>query len=360
MVGSRHEPEQLLELLEAAASKLKAAQSELRVERAKRQQLQEKVDRLQSSQTRVGEPASAKQLLDRLVVVAPGAMHPVIENTTGIPPVDDAVLRLRNRTLTEELALAKTTEGTLRERLAQVEAQHAEALKSLAALRAGASSTAESARVLKLVRQLNSTSKELSAAREALANQQASPPMPAPSTEVSDPALEQRVQQLEGELAMLRSRRDDLNVELARVENDRKLARGRVAELELEAARHREAFELEKRAALADEAAKRVKAEASLEKERQGHQTMALKMLDARQKIRDLENAAMQLTNRANGLEAQLTQTSGQLEAATVEWKHVEREYERLHREMLAMLDQRDEARRELKALKSRLGIPLQ
>lgn len=50
--------------------------------------------------------------------------------------------------------------------------------------------------------------------------------------------------------------------------------------------------------------------------------------------------------------EARITELTAQLEAATNEWHHTGKLYELLHREMLSVLDQRDDARRELEALK--------
>lgn len=62
------------------------------------------------------------------------------------------------------------------------------------------------------------------------------------------------------------------------------------------------------------------------------------------------EDATAQLTVR-------VTELVSQLETATNEWRHTDRQYEQLHKEMLVLLDQRDEARRELDIIKQRSGL---
>lgn len=444
MVGSRNEPEQLLELLQAAAGELKTAQSNLEIEKGKRKELQAHVERLdallatakaeklelQSRLRSVPVENTMNELRAHPVVTVPAGIHSVIEEKTGIAMVDQAVLEMRNRGLEEEVERAKTAEQQLREKLVDVEAEYAEAMSALSKLRNGLSTGEESVRVVKLVQQLNAVSKELTTTKEELAMAKAAAAMPSPLVPASSPSspgvpesdAAKRVTQLEGELALVRSRRDDLNVELARVENDRKLARTRVAELEVEAHKAKDHFgalqqtalaaEVAKREALAQthaqalaaeaakrdaaakahaqalaaETTKRTEAEAEKLKERDRHQATAQKLIDGRTKIRELEGTVAQLTakvaeveaklaaaaevakkaltekenawvaTRAT-LEAKLGQTQTQLDTATSEWRHVERSHEQLHREMLTLLDQRDEARRELTALKARLGI---
>ena len=51
-----------------------------------------------------------------------------------------------------------------------------------------------------------------------------------------------------------------------------------------------------------------------------------------------------------------MTELEQHLERGTTEWRHVERQYEQLHKEMLLVLDQRDEARKELAQLRDPLG----
>ena len=69
MVGSRNEPEQLLELLQAAAGKLSTAQSELETERAKNKQLVAQVERLETQLK--ASPASVTEQRARLVITVP-------------------------------------------------------------------------------------------------------------------------------------------------------------------------------------------------------------------------------------------------------------------------------------------------
>ncbi len=191
-----------------------------------------------------------------------------------------------------------------------------------------------------------------------------------------------RVSQLENELSGIRTRRDELNVELARLESDRKKLQTKLAELEPQ-----------QQAAIAAADAKRVDAEGLLAKEKEKHQHTAQRLLEARQKTRELEQqlgeAQQQLeagrareTETANShaakvnaleaehaqaiaqerealqgsiasLQGQISQLEKDLSHATEEWHHTNRQYEQLHREMLVLLDQRDEARRQLEALRS-------
>jgi chromosome segregation ATPase len=51
-------------------------------------------------------------------------------------------------------------------------------------------------------------------------------------------------------------------------------------------------------------------------------------------------------------LVAQSTTLQQQLGHAVAEWRHCDAQYSQLHKEMLQLLDQRDEARRDLEALK--------
>jgi len=414
MVGSRNEPEQLLELLQAAAGELKTTQAALEAERSRCRHLQAHIERLEAQLAKAAAAEiTAGERRVQPVVTVPAGMHSVVEEKTGLASVDEAMLTMRNRALEEEVERAKAAEQQLREKLVDVEAEYSEAMLALAKLRNGMTTGEESVRVVKLVQQLNAVSKELATAREALAAKEGAPgaasaptPVPASSSPSSsgfvDPA--KRVTQLEGELALLRSRRDDLNVELARVENDRKLARTRVAELEVEAHKVKEIFGAQQQAAvaaevakrevagvaaaqaLAAEAAKRGEAEGAHVKEREKHQATAQKLIEGRTRIRELEGSVAGLTARLSEVEGHLARageqakqalaeketawnatrtalestvnaTQAQLDNATSEWRHVDRQYEQLHREMLTLLDQRDEARRELEVLKTRLGL---
>ncbi len=435
MVGSRNEPEQLLELLQAAAGELKTAQSDLEAERTKNRQLLAQVEKLEGQLKASAAPVT--DLRSGLVITVPAGSRAAVEEKTGVVVVEGELAETRIRGLEEELERAKNAEQAVREKLADVEADYAEAMTSLTKLRNGVSTAEESARVVKLAQQLNVMSKELAAARAELSSKETTGTLTLP-TDLNPPAANananananaeaaaetaKRITQLEGELALLRARRDDLNVELARVDNDRKLARTRIAELEIEAAKAREQVEADLKAAVAAEVAKRdsliqthgqalaaeaakrealvqshgqavagevskrAEAESARDKEREKHQATAQKLIEAKTRIRELEGSVAQLTMRITELELQVSkaaenakqalaakeatwaqskaslenraaQSEQQLENAAAELRHVERTYEQLHREMLTLLDQRDEARRELAVIKTRLGI---
>jgi chromosome segregation ATPase len=199
-----------------------------------------------------------------------------------------------------------------------------------------------------------------------------------------------RVAELEQEAAGLRTRRDGLNVELAHAEKERNGARARVAELEAAAAardaeetKARTLTELKHRKALEEHDARRVELELQVAKEKERMQLTAQRLLDARNSIRELElelekavtnvgrveaetakltelhREALTEQHRQHdealaGLKAQVLKLEGQLAHASTEWVQVNRSYEALHREMLVLLDQRDEARRELDGLRRR------
>lgn len=427
MVGSRNEPEQLLALLQAAAGELKTAQSDLEAERTKNRQLLAQVEKLEGQLKASAGPVT--DLRSGLVITVPAGSRAAVEEKTGVVVVEGELAETRIRGLEEELERAKNAEQAVREKLADVEADYAEAMTSLTKLRNGVSTAEESARVVKLAQQLNVMSKELAAARAELSSKETTGTLTLP-TDLNAPAANaeaaaetaKRITQLEGESALLRARRDDLNVELARVDNDRKLARTRIAELEIEAAKAREQVDADLKAAVAAEVAKRdslvqthvqalaaeaakrealvqshgqavagevskrAEAESARDKEREKHQATAQKLIEAKTRIRELEGSAAQLTMRITELELQVSkaaenarqalaakeatwaqskasletraaQSEQKLENATAELRHVERTYEQLHREMLTLLDQRDEARRELTVIKTRLGI---
>jgi|APLak6261679142_1056127.scaffolds.fasta_scaffold00031_37 chromosome segregation ATPase len=206
-----------------------------------------------------------------------------------------------------------------------------------------------------------------------------------------------RIAQLEVELSGLKSRRDELNVEIGKAENERNAARARATELEHAAEQVREQLTAAHQQALDVEHHKRSELEQQLSREKDKHQITAQKLLEARGKQRELEEQVQQHTatvaqlrgtlerqaaehqkaitlhetDRAQtvadlesahaasvrGLQDQVATLTQQLEQATTEWRHVERQYEQLHREMLVILDQRDEARRELDAIRQRLGL---
>lgn len=140
-------------------------------------------------------------------------------------------------------------------------------------------------------------------------------------------------------------------------------------QIELEAERS------ERAALLADAAGKLVALEAQLSAEREQLDAAKYELAQAREQARLLEEELRAERERLVGLEAaaqqlaeqhgaeleahqrgyeeataQLRQyaehTAQQLSEVTAHWQHVERQYEALHREMLTVLEQRDEARR--------------
>lgn len=202
-----------------------------------------------------------------------------------------------------------------------------------------------------------------------------------------------RVAQLEADLAGIRGRRDELNVEIGHVEKERNALKARVQELEgaadairAEEAKLRADLEAATHSAIEAEGAKRAEAEAAAAKERERHQATAQKLIEARGRVRELEGQVEQGAQRVKALEdaaaataaehlkaleaqrlaneaasAELVKRVAELEQqlahANDEWRHTDKQYEQLHKEMIVVLDQRDEARRELDAIKTRLGI---
>ena len=195
-----------------------------------------------------------------------------------------------------------------------------------------------------------------------------------------------RIAALEMEVSGLKGRRDELNVEIGKVENDRNAARSRTAELEQAAAQVREQLTLAHALEAEAERAKRSELEQQLSKEKEKHQITAQRLLEARGTGKELDEKLsgahaqnVELVSRLEALvtahaaelssmaqahteaTAQLTsrvaELTTQLETAMNEWRHTDRQYEQLHKEMLILLDQRDEARRELDIIKQRFGL---
>ncbi|MFT3711501.1 MAG: hypothetical protein QM817_28025 [Archangium sp.] len=195
-----------------------------------------------------------------------------------------------------------------------------------------------------------------------------------------------RVAQLEIELAGLKQRRDELNIEIGKVESDRKAQRARVQELETEMQTIAAKLTGEHEKVLAAELQKKSELEQAIAKEKEKHQITAQKLLEARGKQRDADDAAqlnssaLQQLNSAleaekaahaksladlqlaheqgvQSLQAHVLELTNKLENATAEWRHTDRQYEALHKELLVVLDQRDQARLELDSIKARLGL---
>lgn len=105
--------------------------------------------------------------------------------------------------------------------------------------------------------------------------------------------------------------------------------------------------------------------EGFLQQERERHQHTAQKLLETRSRVRELEATLHEELQRCTGIEAaakkqadeqaqSLNAQAQALQEMTGRWQQVERQYEALHKEMLLTLEQRDEARRQLEALKLR------
>ena len=150
----------------------------------------------------------------------------------------------------------------------------------------------------------------------------------------------------------------------------------------------REQLTAEHAAAAEAERLKRCELEQQLSREKDKHQITAQKLLEARGKGREAEEQLQasaarnaELTVAARGPGGRRTPPRWQaaeraagrghrrahrargrarrseLETATTEWRHTDKQYEQLHKEMLVILDQRDEARRELDTIKQRFGL---
>lgn len=195
-----------------------------------------------------------------------------------------------------------------------------------------------------------------------------------------------RIATLEVEIAGLKGRRDELNIEIGKVENERNAARAKATELENAARDVAAKLTAEHEKHVAAEHQKRNELEQQLSKEKEKHQITAQKLLEARGKQRENDEQLTQLKAKVTELSAtvereqalreqslidlqgaheanvrslqqHVLELTSQLENATAEWRHTDRQYEALHREMLAVLDQRDQARQELDAIKQRLGL---
>ena len=195
-----------------------------------------------------------------------------------------------------------------------------------------------------------------------------------------------RVAQLEVEVSGLKARRDELNLEIGKVEKERNAAKARATELESEAQRVRDQLTAEHTAAMDAERAKKAELEQQVAMEKQKHQITAQKLLEARGKGKEgdeklatanaqnaeliskldqltaahaaaLSTAAKEKAEATASLTQTVAELTQQLETATTEWRYADKQYETLHGEMMVILDQRDEARRELDTIKQRFGL---
>jgi chromosome segregation ATPase len=261
--------------------------------------------------------------------------------------------------LQEEHQALEADDATLRDELAQAQAQHREAIAALEAQVAALRAEAEAARGSReqLERDAHSLAAQVSMTGD----------------------VGRKVSQLEHEVASLRARRDELNVEVARADAERKSATTRLQDAEARLAHAAEA-----------EAARHAELESQLAKEKEKVQLTAQRLLDARNRTRELEPeleaaraalataarerealeeshrlamahhldaAAQQLDAREEEsklaiaqLQSHVREREAELQRVTEQWRAVEKQYEALHRELLEVLDQRDEARRQLAA----------
>lgn len=195
-----------------------------------------------------------------------------------------------------------------------------------------------------------------------------------------------RVAQLEVEVNGLKARRDELNLEIGKVEKERNAARTKVTELEAAAQQVKDQLNSEHAKAMEAERANKAELEQQLAMEKQKHQITAQKLLEARGKGKEtdeklsvantqnaeliskldqqtaahaaeLSAAAQAQTQATAQLTAKVAELTAQLETATTEWRYADKQYETLHGEMMVILDQRDEARRELDTIKQRFGL---
>lgn len=287
----------------------------------------------------------------------------------------------------QQLIVEQARGADLMTRLAAWEARSQELEQSLATSREAGSE--EHAQLEQLAGQLSQVETELTtekARTQALDEQLRSLEQGSSDEQKRLFEATSRIAQLEIDLAGLKSRRDELNLEIGKVENERNSARARATELEHAADEVRAQLTAEHQKVIDAEHHKRTELEQQLSREKDKHQITAQKLLEARGKSRDLEEQVQQGTatiSQLRGtierrqaeqqqllaaaeaeqktvittLQAHIGELTQQLETATTEWRHVDKQYESLHREMLTMLDQRDEARRELEAIKARLGL---
>jgi chromosome segregation ATPase len=395
---------QLLALLQRAADELKVAQRDGNEARAERDSLRLKLDAAEA------ELARARPPLESLPGTSAGgeSARTVLpqEDATRVSGPELGLLQGRLQAVEEELAQESSATQALRDRLAAAEAGAAterdtfrgrvrelESLLTSARAeleRAGAEAAqlerrlaaavaigaAERARVEELqaalarlrsgdgaeeprhdqhadlVAQLATARARLGALEGTQAASDGSGPGDSQRVAVSA-----RLAQLEQDLAGLRSRRDELNVELGHVEKERNTLRARVGELEH--ARNEVASQLRQaQAQHQDVAAQLTQAQEQAQAQQAELERTLARVAEAERALdgagRQLQQALAVAEARSTAALAAQEQRLGtlakELEHARDEWHHVERQYEQLHKEMLLMLDQRDEARRALAA----------
>jgi chromosome segregation ATPase len=340
-------------------------------------------DRMKGLQDEIQQlEADRKQLKDRVKSLEEQLAHPDPESARRAGEMEHELSNTRQQLIVEQARGAD-----LLTRLQAWEARSQELEHSLASSRTAGDE--EHAQLETMAGQLSQVETELTTERartQALEEQLKSLEQGSSDEQKRLFEATTRIAQLEVEASGLRSRRDELNVEIGKVEKERNAARTRAAELEHAAQQVRDQLNAEHAAAAEAERLKRADLEQQLAKEKEKHQITAQKLLEARGKGKEaderlhagaaqnaeltarleamtkehaaaLDAARVAATEANAGLTARVAELTGQLETATAEWRHTDKQYEQLHKEMLVILDQRDEARRELDTIKQRFGI---
>lgn len=409
----------LLELLQRAADELKASQAEAAALAQKLKDAEAERDRLKEQLEDVGTTTipPGREIPLQTIPLARSPLALSREEKTSVSGGDD-LLAVRVQTLENELAELTAEKKALREKVRELENAAEPTRHPNGELEHELSNTrqqliVEQARGADLLTRVNAweaRSQELEqqlvetrtaadeehAQLEGLAGQASQLEAELTSERAKTQALEEqlrtleqgssddskklfdatsRIAQLEVELSGLKGRRDELNIEIGKVENERNAARARATELEQAAEKVRAQLEAVHATELQAQHARHVELEQTAAREKDKHSITAQKLLEARGKQRELEEEltrsasqvdelqrAIQSQAEANvrdtaDLNAQVLQLTNSLENATAEWRHADKQYAQLHNEMMVLLDQRDEARRELDTIKTRFGI---
>ncbi|MGV3625582.1 MAG: hypothetical protein ACO1OB_32525 [Archangium sp.] len=410
----------LLELLQRAADELKASQAESAELAQKLKSVEADRDRLKGQLEDIGTttiPPGRELIPLQTVPMAKTTLQLSREEKTSVSGGDE-LLAVRVQTLENELAELSNEKKALRERVRELEDAQEVTRHPNGELEHELSNTrqqliVEQARGADLLTRVNAweaRSKELEAELAAtraaadeelaqidtLAGQVSQFEAELTSERAKTQALEEqlrtleqgttdeakklfdatsRIAQLEVELGGLKARRDELNIEIGKVENERNASRAKAAELETAAEKIREQLTAEHAAAMSAQHTRYTELEVITAREKDKHSITAQKLLEARGRQRELEEGLHKSMTQVEELQrsiqsqaeshvrdnaelrGQVEQLTAQLENATNEWRHADKQYSQLHSEMMVLLDQRDEARRELETIKTRFGI---
>lgn len=413
------DPKHLLELLQRAADELKASQQESADLAQKLKSVEADRDRLKGQLEDVGTTTipPGREIPLHTIPMARTTLQLSREEKTSVAGGEE-MMGVRVQTLENELAELSAEKKTLRERIRELENAQENTKHPNGELEHELSNTrqqliVEQARGADLLTRVNAwearsneLESELATTRAAndeelvqidtLAGQVSQFEAELTSERAKTQALEEqlstleqgstdeakklfnatsRIAQLEMELGGLKGRRDELNIEIGKVENERNAARTKAHDLESAAEKIREQLTAEHATVIRAQHTKYSELEVVTAREKDKHSITAQKLLEARGRQRELEDGlhksmtqveelqrAVQSQAEANvrdtaDLNVQVQQLTAQLENATNEWRHADKQYSQLHSEMMVLLDQRDEARRELENIKSRFGI---